>query len=59
MVLPSIGQNKCCGNSMSSVFTFKMADHYGNHRYLEENSVHISLVCPIDGSTMLKVYLGI
>ena len=42
----------CCANIIlfvTSVFTFKMADHYGNHGCLEEKNVTTAAFCPIDG----------
>ena len=46
-IMPSIGQNKYFANilfKVTSVFTFKMSDHYGNHRCLEENNVPIAFI---------------
>ena len=42
-ILPSTGQNKFYGNNLlyvTSVFTVKMANHYGNHREECSHSVY-------------------
>ena len=55
-ILPSTGQNKFYGNNLlyvTSVFTVKMANHYGNHR---EECSH-SVFCPVDGRVVPRVYV--
>ena len=49
-----------CGKILlyvTSVFTFKMPDHYKNHRCLEYKNVSRAIFCPIDGRPMLVVYV--
>ena len=49
MVLPSIGQNKCYGNTIfivTSVFALKMADHSEIHRHPEEEDVPTAFILP-------------
>ena len=47
MVLPSIGQNKCYGNTIfivTSVFALKMAAHSEIHRHPEEEDVPTAFI---------------
>ena len=38
---------------MTSVFTFNMANNYGNHRCLDEKMFPLHLFCPVDGRTVM------